>query len=232
MAKKKTIEHVARLAKVSPATVSRVMNRTARVSPAVEKRVRACAEKLGFDLQGMSSWLIGFVLGIRSLLHPFHSQVLLAVEAYCASQDYHLLFFPLHYSEGVDWRRLHVPPILQRRDMLDGVILAGVNHQNILDLLSQAELPFVVFGDTVQGPWRSSECDTVSIDDITGAFEVARHLQTLGHRRIWYVANSRLTWFARRREGYARAMEQACLEPLYGDLDSMQEQEVGFLATK
>jgi LacI family transcriptional regulator len=41
-----------------------------------------------------------------------------------------------------------------------------------------------------------------------------------------------LAWFARRRSGYSRAIEEARLDPMVGDIDSDQEHEVGFLATK
>ena len=117
-------------------------------------------------------------------------------------------------------------------DSADGFILAGVNHQNLLDLLASRNAPFAIFGDTVQGEWSPKHCDVVWIEDIHGAYEMTRHLLALGHRHIWYVANSRLTWFARRREGYMRAMQEAGLEPLFGDLDSDQDREVGFLAVR
>ncbi len=232
MRKRSTLEDVARAAKVSPATVSRVMNRTARVSALAERRVRAAADRLGFDLRRNTRLLVAFLLANRSLLHPFHSHVLAAAEAYCAEQKYSTLYFPLYYPGNVHWRQLHLPRILERRESVDGFILAGVNHQNLLDLLTHIGVPFVVFGDTVQGEWRSEEYDCVDVDDTAGAFEATRHLQALGHTRIWYVANTRLAWFARRRRGYADAMERAGLEPLIGHLDSENEHEVGYLATK
>jgi DNA-binding LacI/PurR family transcriptional regulator len=89
-----TIEAVAKLANVSPATVSRILNRTTKVSPAVEKRVREAAEKLGFDLKKKNKTkLIAFLLCNRSLLYPFHSQVLLAAQSTCGLQEYNTLFF-------------------------------------------------------------------------------------------------------------------------------------------
>ena len=233
MRKKGTVQEVARLANVSAATVSRVINQTSRVSPAVTDRVRAAAGKLGIELRRRPrSRLIAFLLSNRSLLHPFHSQVLLSAESYCAARDYSVVFFPLHYPEDLHWKQLHLPRILQRRDNVDGFIAAGVNHHNLLELFTQLRMPFSVFGDTVQGAWNPKGCDVVWIDDIQGAFDVTRHLLTLGHRTIWYVANSRLAWFARRRQGYTRAMEEAGLQPLFGDIDSEQEHEVGFLSVR
>lgn len=233
MRKRGTLTEIARKAKVSPATVSRVVNRTYQVSPEVAARVRAAAEKLGVDLRrSPKSRLIAFLLANRSLLHPYHSQVLVSAEAYCSEREYNIIFVPFHYPADVHWKKLHLPHILERRDSADGFILAGVNHQNLLDLLASRNAPFAVFGDTVQGEWTPGRCDVVWIEDIQGAYEMTRHLLALGHRHIWYVANSRLTWFARRREGYVRAMREAGLEPLFGDLDSDREREVGFLAVR
>ena len=230
---KVTLEAVAKLSNVSAATVSRVINRTSRVSPAIEKRIRAAAAKLGVDLRKKNkSKLIAFCLSNRSLLYPFHSQVLLAVEACCAAQDYNVVFCPLDYSEHQVWKKLHVPRLFHQPDMIDGVIVSGVNYQNLLDLLSDSGMPFSVLADTVQGEWRSSEYDTVGINDTDGAYEATRYLQLLGHKRIVYVANRRLIWFERRCKGYCRAMEENALQPSIASVDSENEHDIGFLGTK
>jgi len=233
MKSKNTLQAVAALAKVSPATVSRLVNRTTRVSAAVETRIRKAAAQLNFDLNGKrSNRLIAYILANRSLLHPFHSQVLVAAEAHCAAQDYNLLFFPLHYSPSQHWTKLDVPRVLHRPDMIDGFIVAGVNYQNLLDLLTDIRLPFAVLGDTVQGEWQTKAYDTACVDDRQGAYELTRYLQGLGHTRIAFVANNRLAWFQRRCESYRRAMKEAGLAPLVAEIDSEHEHEVGFLAMK
>ena len=137
--------------------------------------------------------------------------MLIAAEAYCASHDYSLLFFPLHYSASQDWKKLHVPQILQRADVMDGFIVAGVNYGNLLSLLTNTRLPFAVLGDTVQGEWNANEYDTVCVDDGNGASDLTRYLLSMGHRRIAFVANNRLAWFRRRSEGYRRIMDEAGL---------------------
>ena len=84
-----TLQEIARKAKVSPATVSRVVNQSASVSEELAARVRAAREKLGIDLRrSPRSRLIAFVLANRPLLHPFHSQVLTAAQAYCEARNY------------------------------------------------------------------------------------------------------------------------------------------------
>lgn len=229
----RTFQAIAKAAGVSPATVSRIVGRTTKVGPEVEKRVREAAEKLGVSLEKRNgAKLIAFLLGNRSLVHPFHSQVLLAAEEYCARKGYHLLFFPFHYEAGVDWRELYVPKLLERGDLVDGFIVSGVNSDNLLRRLRDSGLPFSVYGDLVQGAWVPETYDVVWVDDVSGAYDLTHYLHSVGHKRIWYVANTGLTWFARRHQGYVRAMQELGLEPLTQSLDSADEHEVGFVATK
>jgi DNA-binding LacI/PurR family transcriptional regulator len=230
---RKTLKDVATAAGVSTATVSRVLNRSAPVSREVEASVREAAERLGVPLMRQpGNRMIAFLLNNRSLLHQFHSQVLVASEAYCADRSFDLLFLPMHYPSDVPWKQLQVPRILKHRDNVDGLIVSGVNSENLLELLTHVGLPFTVFGDTVQGEWAAEKYDVVWIDDITGSYDMTVYLQSLGHTRIWYLANNRHTWFARRFQGYSRAMEDAGLPHLVRSVDSENERDVGFLGTK
>ena len=74
--------------------------------------------------------------------------------------------------------------------------------------------------------------DIVFSDDINGAYEMTRYLQTLSHRYIWFVGNITLPWFARCYEGYAQAMEEAGLAPRLNSIDSNDDQEICYIATK
>src|SRR5579872_1578622 len=98
---------VAQEAGVSFATVSRVATNSARVSPEILQRVTEAAEKLGVDLQRKSkAKVVGFILGNRRMLHPFHSLLLAGAEAYCTEADYNTLFLPIQYGAKTPWRDL------------------------------------------------------------------------------------------------------------------------------
>ena len=69
---------IARLAKVSPATVLRVANGNPRVAPSVRSVVAAAARKLGATLEsGRRNRTITFVLGNRDTVNEFQSKILL-----------------------------------------------------------------------------------------------------------------------------------------------------------
>ena len=233
MTRKATLKHVARLAKVSPATVSRFVSGTARVSPAAAERVRKAAASLGIQVQERrKARIVGFLLSNREMLHPFHSRILAGAEAYCQARDHYVLFLPYRYLFNTPWRQLHVPKIWRRRDIITGLIVAGANAQNLLDLLSHYDIPFAVFGNNVKGEWRHEERDAVWFDDIQGSCEMTGYLQSLGHRDIWFVANCHLPWFARRYEGYCRAMVEAGLRPHLSEVDTDKGAELGYLGAK
>ena len=232
MARKPNFTDLARLAGVSIATVSRLANSSARVSPEIEEKVKRAAEELGINLYaGDRSKVVGFLLSNRPMLHPFHSHVLAGTESYCAARGWNVLFLTFSYSASVSSQELRLP-LLERRDMVSGFIVAGTNSNNLLDLLNRKRIPYAVLGNNVVGEWRSERSDVVWFDDVQGATEVTRYVVSLGHRDIWFVGNTRLPWFARRYEGYCRAMQEVGLPPRLSGIDSNDERNLGLLATK
>lgn len=231
--KKANFKDVAKAAGVSFATVSRVATNSARVSPSILQRVNAAAENLGVDLHRTTkAKVIGFILSNRKLLHPFHSLLLAGAEACCTESDYNTLFLPIQFGAKVPSRDLQMPRILLRQDLVHGFILVGSNTQNLLDFLTHKRVRFAVLGNNMIGDWREKDYDVTWFDDVLGAHEMTQYLLSLGHRDIWYVGNLRLPWFARRYEGYRRAMVAAGLEPKLSDIDAERDEDVGYLATK
>jgi len=230
---KTRIQDVAKAAGVSIATVSRVATGSDLVSSTLRDRVLKAASELNFELNGKGkAKIIAFILANRDVFNPFHAAIMVGAEAYCASHDCGLLFLPIRYGSNVPWPNLHLPKILERPGPVGAAILAGKNSQNFLDLLNHRGISFVVMGNNVVGEWDKDHCNSFYFDDIGGAIEATRYLQTLGHRDIWYVGNCQMPWFARRREGYRRAMESAGLQSRVNDFDSGEGEDFGYLATK
>ena len=233
MAKTVTFQDVAKAAAVSTATVSRVVRGNIRVSPELEARVRSSALKLGLNLsEQMSTGIAGFLLGNRRILHPFYSRVLLGAEEFFAAHDYNLMFLSLKHDPKADLQDFHMPPVLQRRGLVCGYILAGRVSPNLLAFLKRRGIPLVVLGNHVLGEWPDSQYDVVWLDDIDGLYEETRYFLSLGHRHIWFIGNCQPTWGARRYEGYRRAMAEAGITPRLSEVHSDDYFEVGSLCTK
>jgi DNA-binding LacI/PurR family transcriptional regulator len=125
-----------------------------------------------------------------------------------------------------------LPKVLQRRDLVRGLILAGTTSTNLLELLDHKGITSVVLGNNIIGEPKNLRNDMVFSDEIQGGLDMTRYLISLGHRHICYVGNTRQPWFARCFEGYRRAMEEAGLMHRQSSIDSDDDTEVGYLGTK
>ena len=228
------LREIAAAARVSVATVSRVLNGNNRVDPAIQKVVLDTAARLDVDLsQRNKTKALAFLLSNRAMLHAFHSRVLTGAEAYCAAHGWDMVFLSFAYSPNIHWKELHLPKVVQRRDVVRAVILAGTNSTNLIEMLDHKGIPSVVLGNNFLGEPRDfKNNDVVFSDDIGGGQDITRYLISLGHRDIWFVGNTRFPWFARCFEGYRHAMESAGLEPRKSSTDSEDDTEIGYLGTK
>src|ERR1700677_1896563 len=130
------LREIAALAKVSVATVSRVLNGNNRVDSAIQTVVLQAAAKLDVDLsQRDKAKALAFILSNRLMLHPFHSRVLSGAEDYCAAHGWDMIFLSFKYSLNLAWDELHLPRVVQRRDVIRAAIVAGTNSASLFELL-------------------------------------------------------------------------------------------------
>jgi DNA-binding LacI/PurR family transcriptional regulator len=227
------LREIAAVAKVSVATVSRVLNGNNRVDPGIQALVLKAAAQLDVDLsQRNKAKALAFILSNRLMLHPFHSRVLSGAEAYCAAHGWDMIFLSFKYSLNLAWDELHLPKVVQRRDLIRAVIVAGTNSASLTELLDHKGIPYVALGNNIFGEPDEPKGDTIYSDDTRGAVDMTRYLIGLGHRNIYFLGNIRLPWFARCYEGYTRAMNEAGLQPRHSTIDSEEDSEVGYLGTK
>lgn len=234
MSRSATFRDVARAAKVSPATVSRVARDNPSVALEIQNRVKIAAARLGVDLgerRGESGKMLAFVLANRDVLHEFHARILVGAEKYCSRMNCELIFLSFNYSPGIALKDLHLPQIFQRRMIVRAAILAGMNYPNLLAALREHGIPCAILGNNVVGDWQPGEYDVVYSNDMAGALDLTRHLVAQGHRDIWFIGDCELPWFARCADGYRAAMREADLALRMSEIHS-DGRELGYLATK
>ncbi len=218
-----TIKEVARKAGVGIATVSRVLNNSARVDPHTRERVVNVIRRLGYrpNAQGRrlvkrATEMVCFVLSNRDFMNPFHSGILCGAQKFLAQAGHDVVFTSLRYAPETAPDDLALPRILTHRGIADGVILAGTNYGNLLAAMDQLRIPYVLFGNNVVGEFAENEmphADAVYYDECSSASGLAQRLIELGHRDIWFVGDVRLPWFRRRRDCYREMMRQHGFEP-------------------
>jgi len=220
-----TIKDVAQAAGVSTATVSAVINETAYVSPQLRARVRSAVDELNYaplvaaqNLRRGRSQLIALV--VADLANPFFARIVCAAEAAVAAWGYSLVVF------NSDEKPENERRILVRIRMLscDGVVLVPVgaaSHRVQRDFDGDAT-PMVLFGRVVD----DDRCDTVTIDNVSAASQVANYLLDLGHRRIGTITGPlHLTTGRGRLDGLAQAMQARGIAPQPGHIRSGEFRE-------
>jgi LacI family transcriptional regulator len=175
---------VAKEAGVSPSTVSRILNGTARVRDSKVRAVEAAIAKLQFMPNrgcllagGKSSWC-------RDAVHrqPVYGESLASIEKGLLRGNYSPLFVSGHWREG-DERRC-VDHLLSRR--VEGIILlTSCLPDSELANLSR-NVPLTLTGRNVRG----ERIYCLDVDSTMGARLATDYLIGQGHRQIAFISGS------------------------------------------
>ena len=203
-----TIREVARIAGVSHATVSHVLNNTRFVAEETRERVLAAMDELNYRPNALARSLrsgktntIGLVLPDSS--NPFFADIGRSIENAAFKLGYNVF---LCNTEGDTHReRLYVDVLSKKQ--VDGIIFVAAGDQaDSLNFLVNQEMPVVL----VDRDLPDCEVDAVLTDNRQGGYLATQHLIELGHRRIACITGpSRITPGAERVNGYCEALEEA-----------------------
>ncbi len=185
MSRTRTLNDVAKIAQVSPSTVSRILNGTAVVSPEKRKQVETAIATLGYRPNVMAQALAkgrSMTVGVvtQAISSPFYAETLAGIEQGFADSVYHPMFISGHWRQD---KELEAIEILTARRVDSLIILGGNLDDQYLLQLSQ-QIPLVAVGRFIQG--LENQC--IHIDQIQGAAAGVQHLIDLGHHRIAHIA--------------------------------------------
>lgn len=205
-----TIYEVADRAKVSIATVSNVMNKPDRVSPATRQRVLAAADELGFVPKVQAVTLARRGTGRVGVMAPFTSygsylRRLSGLLTTAAELEIDVVVFDHESAALASSPVLASMPIHGR---LDGLIVMGLRIEDaIAARLRERNLP------TVAVDADSALFSRVVIDDNEGGRLAAAHLLDRGHRRVGYLVERQVSDYEsqaiRRLSGFKQVIEAA-----------------------
>jgi LacI family transcriptional regulator len=195
-----TLRDVARLAKVHPSTVSRVLNgaTSSRITPDTSARVRTIAAELGYRPNMMAQGLrtrrsrsVGVI--VTDLSNPVTAPMVSGIEGRLGERGYTVLLGNADHS--AERERLHIETM--RAKHVDGLIAgtATVDGDGFLGELRTLGLPVVLMN-------RGGDDDRVPAavpDDFLCSELAVGHLVELGHTRIAHIAGSAATTTGRRR---------------------------------
>ncbi len=181
-----TIQDVARFAKVSAATVSRVLSSPERVSEATRERVTEAVRATGYTINQAARSLRmratrTILIAVPNMGNPYYSTILDAVVSEAAPRGYGVLVANRLGENPTEWLRDYF-----FSNRADGLLLfdASLDEEELSHLpLVHGRLPLVVVCDEVLAP----RFNMVTTDNAAASRRAVRHLVDLGHRRIGNV---------------------------------------------
>jgi LacI family transcriptional regulator len=206
-----TLVDVAREAKVSLKTASRVLNNETGLAPATARRVRAVMARIGYrpnevarSLKGRKSAAIGMV--VPNLADPFSASAIQAVQQVARKNGHVVILTSSGGDEALEKEELET---LVRRQV-DGLVIAPADgRRNTTESFASANIPVVAF----DRPFSNTSIDSITVNNRAAVREATEHLLSHGYQRILALgARPHLYTGSERIAGYLSTMKRAGLE--------------------
>ena len=205
-----TLTTVARLANVSIASASRVINGI-KTNPETLAAVSAAAEAVGYvpnaaarSLRSRRTGQIAFAM--PDVANPVYTAMVGSIQKVARANGSRLI---LHSTDGIVGDELGFLADLKQR-YVDGLILCSLQFTDAhAEAVAAATVPVAVIGN----PTKGAKVDTVRANSRGGASEAVRHLHGTGRRRIAFVNGPEHTAPGTARKlGYFDALRACGLE--------------------
>lgn len=179
---------IARIAGVSSATVSRVINGLSSVRPATAERVQRVIDELKFIPNGSATTLkygrsSTYGLIVPDITNPFFPEFIQSFEGIIAATNYNMLVATTQSQSLRMTKTIHRMLVSK----VDGIALLASEIETVpIELVMNHRVPLVTMDRRVVGDGLSDVC----VDSTSGMREAVKHLYKLGHRKIGYIGGS------------------------------------------
>jgi LacI family transcriptional regulator len=177
---------IARRARVSTATVSRVINRVPSVDSQLAKRVWKVVGELGYYPNSQARALVSgksriFGLIVSEITNPFFPEIVQSFEDIAVRHNYEILLTStIHDPKRME---LAVRRMIERRVDAVAILTFGMEESLIEDLrYRKLPLVFVDVGPHVRG------VSNIRVNYQQGIRQAVQHLAALGHKRIGFIS--------------------------------------------
>lgn len=200
-----SLREIAKLAGVSTATVSRVINGSNLVTPETTQRIQRLIRDFNFvpnrsasHFKQGKSHIYGAI--VPDLTNPFFMELVKVFEGLLVENDFELLV------ANTDFHSSHMQRSIQRMLLrrVDGVAVLGSEHEAAaLESLVQNRIPVVTTDNYRTAPGLSD----VVLDFRGGMAQLMRHIKDLGHRDVGFIGGTEGLATSRvRRESFLDAV--------------------------
>lgn len=182
-----TLEQVAKRARVSTATVSRVLNNQGVVREVTKRRVLQAVEELNYhpnlharSLAGGKSRTIGAI--VSNLSNPFFVDIFQSLDCAARQQNYDVLVE--HTDYRADRLLAGVRSMIGKRVAGLAIVVSEMD-QSVLDEIDNSGLPAVIYDVGAPGPKTTN----IRVRYEIGMQRVVQYLHSLGHRRMAFIGH-------------------------------------------
>ena len=213
MAATVTIRDVAKHAGVGVGTVSRVLNESDSVSESTRRKVLAAIEDLNYSPSPVARSLSSGKAMAVGVIVPFFTNAsvvrrMQGIVSILGGSDYDLVFFDVENSGNRDVLLTN----MVRRKLVDGLLILSLRPaDDDMDRFLESGIPAIMVDA------YHPELPCITIDNVEGGWQAARHLLDLGHRKIGYLSDYPDNAFNRspvldRFAGYRKALREAGID--------------------
>jgi LacI family transcriptional regulator len=206
-----TLEEIGKLAGVSRATVSRVVNGYPYIRPEVRKRVEKVIAETGYrpnliarSLASDRSNIIGLVIPNQAtavFTDPYFPRLIQGITQAASQNKLTLALFLFHSREEED---ITIESIVNT-SLVDGLIITADRKVDpIAQALLKRHMPFVQLG---RPELRPKTINFVDVDNVAGGKMATDHFISLGYQRIAIIASDQNTAGDDRLNGYYAALQ-------------------------
>lgn len=208
-----TIKDVAKLAGVSPSTVSRTCSNHPSISKQTKEKVHKAMNALGYEpnfnasnLANKNSRTIGIILPVSETevyQNSFYLETIRGIGQFCNQKQYMNTIITGESEQEL----LQVIKLTSKSSQVEGfIVLYSKNQDPILEYLYEKGLLHVLIGKTYN---NTNQTIYVDNDNILAAKEVTNYLIKLGHKKIAYLGSDTSHIFAQdRKTGYIMALSE------------------------
>ena len=204
--KRYTLADIAKLAKVSPKTVSRAINNDKYIKDETKKKILKIVDEVGYypniaakSLVTKRTKTIGLIVG--DIENPYYSRIARGVIRTAEGYSYSVIVCESRYDEEITERYLRM--LIGRG--VDGILISTLNFESsVLDKIKMRRFPHVFAGCRLDG----TTSNYVIGDEYQGERKAVEYLINLGHRNIAFLKGPNMFPANQKLKAYRDVMKE------------------------
>jgi LacI family transcriptional regulator len=210
---KLTIKDIARMAEVSTATVSMILNsKDGNISTVTREKVLRIVKENNYIPNTMARSLvtrqtktIGLV--IPDIVNPFFPELARGAEDKASEAGYSIIY--CNTDDDLEKEEKYINMLAEK--MVDGIVFThSAKRTNGLSPIDRGNIPVILIDRDLES---SNVKGKVLVDNLEGAYKAVKHLIDKGYKKIAFITGALTSTTAKDRlAGYRKALEDSGIE--------------------